>query len=155
LKTNSLKAVAERQKIFFLLEDHPDRVREMRAVIAADFADQQIQVTDDAPDAIEWLAEHQSEVDLISLDHDMDSGERNESPRRDHGCGRDVADFLASRPATCPVIVHTSNAVAGDGMYFALHRAGWPVWRVWPHSEHDWIKSDWRETVRRVLEKFP
>ena len=72
----------------------------------------------DSAEAIAWLEARQHLVDLISLDHDLDSVDRDESPRRDHGCGRGVADYLAEQLPTCPIIIHTSNSIAGDGMYF-------------------------------------
>lgn len=134
-----------------ILEDHPDRVAEFLAVAAELFPRHAVRIEDDAATAIAWLADHQAEVDLISLDHDLDSVPRaGEARDTDHGCGRDVADFLATRPATCPAIVHSANDVAGSGMFFALTRAGWPVWRVLPRDHHDWVRRDWRQTVLAI-----
>jgi hypothetical protein len=63
-----------------------------------------------------------------------DSVDRGEDPRVDHGCGRGGGDFLAASTPTCPIVIHTSNATAGDGMFFELQRAKWPVSRVYPRD---------------------
>src|SRR5438105_932342 len=52
---------------------------------------------------IDWLKAHLAEASLISLDHDLpvicvDGSEG--------GTGREVADYLAALPPTCPIIVH-------------------------------------------------
>jgi hypothetical protein len=135
----------------FLLEDNPARLARMRAVLAAAFPAHAVRVEDDCHAAIAFLSAHQPEIDLISLDHDLDSVPRpGEHPPVNHGCGRDVANFLATQPPTCPVIIHTSNATAGDGMFYELKRAGWPVTRVYPHDSHAWVDTDWAETVQRL-----
>jgi CheY-like chemotaxis protein len=110
-----------------------------------------IHIEDAERSAIEWLTAHQVDVDLISLDHDLDSVDRRECPPVDHGCGRPVADFIASREPTCPVIIHTSNAVAGDGMHYELKRGKWPVSRVYPRDHHEWITTDWRREIERFF----
>jgi CheY-like chemotaxis protein len=137
----------------FLFEDHPERQRLMCQVLADLLPEHDIHIADDAANAIAWLNAWQHEVDLISLDHDMDSCPRGELPPIDHGCGRDVANFLAARPPTAPVIIHTSNYVAGIGMFQVLHWADWPVWRVYPFDEHAWIADAWRTTLQRLIER--
>jgi hypothetical protein len=132
----------------FLLEDNPQRLDRMFGVLRDLLPDRDIRVEDDCTKAIAWLRDNQALVDLISLDHDLDSVPRDEDPSVDHGCGRPVADFLATQPPTCPIIIHTSNAIAGDGMYHELRRAKWPVFRVYPHDHHDWVPVDWAKTIR-------
>ena len=139
------------EKVIFLLEDHPERVRRMREVLSVLLPHHTAHVENDCDDAIKWLESKQHLVDLISLDHDLDSVDRAESPRRDHGCGRDVADYLAKQLPTCPIIIHTSNSVAGDGMFFALQRAEWPLSRIYPYNEHEWIAKSWREEVHDLI----
>jgi hypothetical protein len=88
---------------------------------------------------------------LISLDHDLDSVPRSgEDEPINHGCGRGVVDYLVTQPPTCPVIIHTSNATAGDGMYFALRRGGWPTFRVYPEDHHGWIGRTWVDQIRAL-----
>lgn len=136
--------------IVFLLEDNPARLECIRRVLGEMLPDREVHIEDDCASAIAWLEENQSEVDLISLDHDLDSVPRDEQPGVDHGCGRPVADFLAGRSPTCPVVIHTSNAIAGDGMYYELRRAKWPVFRVYPHDHHEWVARDWADTIREL-----
>ena len=76
-------------------------------------------------------------------------------PRRhnpdDFGTGREVADWLAGREPTCPVVVHTSNEVAGSGMVWALRRTYWPVWRVRGRGDCDWIDAEWVPLVTWLI----
>ena len=137
----------------FLLEDNPEQLRCMLRVLRDVLPSHRLQVEDDCASAVEWLSSNQAELDLISLDHDLDSVPRDEQPPRDHGCGRGVADFLASQPPTCPVIVHSSNQVGGDGMFYELQRAGWPVYRVHPHDHHDWVGDEWRELIESLIKQ--
>jgi hypothetical protein len=87
------------------------------------------------------------DVVLISLDHDLPVRSRN-GARIDCGNGRQVADYLASLPPTCPVIVHSSNDSCATGMFFALKDAGWPCRRVYPCEGYTWIGGAWAEEVR-------
>lgn len=133
--------------MIFLLEDNPDRLAAMLAVLRELFPATPVHVEDDAAKSNAFLAAHQHELILISLDHDLDSVPRPDGSDDQHGCGRDVADHLAAQTPTCPVVVHTTNASAGDGMFFALRRAGWPVFRVRPHDYHEWVPTTWRKQL--------
>ncbi len=136
----------------FLLEDNPGRLAEMIAVARAVLPTWMVHVEDDCQLAIDWLAENQATVGLISLDHDLDSVVRpDEPPSVDHGCGRPVADFISTQPPTCPVIIHTSNTIAGDGMFFQLYRANWPVHRVYPYDKHKWVTLAWKDKLNELI----
>ncbi|HZZ42320.1 MAG TPA: cyclic-phosphate processing receiver domain-containing protein [Tepidisphaeraceae bacterium] len=137
-------------QLIFILEDNPDRLVPMYAVLHTVLPNFGIHIENDCNSAISFLRDHKSDIALISLDHDLDSVSRDENPPRDHGCGRPVADYLASQLPTCPVIIHTSNAIAGDGMFFALKRAGWPVFRVYPRDHHEWIEAHWALQVTNL-----
>lgn len=138
-------------RVIFILEDDPARLVEMYGVLDRELPAYDRHVEDDCARAIAWLAAHQASVDLISLDHDLDSVTRPGEDRSvDHGCGRGVVDYLTTQPPTCPVIVHTSNATAGDGMYFALRRTGWPAFRVYPFDHHGWINEGWAQQIREL-----
>lgn len=135
--------------VIFILEDNPARIVEMNRVLDDELPGFGRHYEDDETLAINWLKEHQAEIALVSLDHDLDSVTRAGEHRTiDHGCGRGVVDYLASQTPTCPIIIHTSNVTAGDGMYFALHRAGWPTFRVYPAEHHDWIGGAWLQQIR-------
>lgn len=69
----------------------------------------------------------------------------------DCGTGRQVADWLAAVPPTCPVIVHSSNEPCAAGMVATLADAGWPCRRLYPYGDLIWIEEAWAEAVRELL----
>src|SRR4051812_20324905 len=110
-----------------LLDDEPDRIAAMRPLSAERFPKHEVVVFENAPDMIAWLAEHLSSVRLLSLDHDLGPNQQRNGETFDPGIGRDVADFLATRPPQCPVVLHTTNRQALPGMRAVLEDAGWQV----------------------------
>ena len=99
-----------------ILEDTPARVAEMRTVLAELLPALEVVVFDNAPDCADWLPEGLPLAALICLDHDLGPTRDRGGVRFDPGIGRDTADLLAMYPATCPVIVHSSNSLAVPGM---------------------------------------
>jgi hypothetical protein len=96
-----------------ILEDDPGRAGAMRAVLASLGVEHVIH--DSAAAMNEWLAANLAKVRLLSLDHDLGpSREHADGGRLDPGIGREVADFLAARAPSCPVIVHSSNGPAAQ-----------------------------------------
>ena len=85
---------------------------------------------------------------LISLDHDLEP----EPGGTDPGDGYMVVQWLVSQPVIRPVIVHTSNSERSSWMAGAFDLEGWRHYRVAPLGD-DWIESDWRRVVRRLLKK--
>jgi DNA-binding NarL/FixJ family response regulator len=145
-------STADDAPVVFLLEDNPARLAEMLAVLALVLPNHRVHVEDDAARANAAFDRLQGRIELVSLDHDLDSVVRpGEPPGLDHGDGRQVTDLIASRQPTCPVIVHTSNTDAGDGMVLALRRAGWPVFRSRPHDRHAWVRTEWADLLRRLV----
>ncbi len=134
-----------------ILDDEPDRVDAMLRSLSANCPEYETAVFDNAPDMIEWLAEHHDKACLICLDHDLGPNRQREEKSFDPGTGRDVVDFLAGLPPTCRVVVHTTNQLAAPGMLQALEDRGWSVSRVSPYSDLDWIEEDWIEEVERSL----
>lgn len=98
---------------------------------------------DNAPDMVAWLCEHLSEVSAISLDHDLGPNRKREGCCFDPGTGRDVADYLATRQAQCPVIIATTNSMARPGMAMSLEDAGWRCQSVVPCDDLWWIEAAW------------
>jgi hypothetical protein len=139
------------ERLLLLLEDNPDRLRPMLEVLALMLPRHRVQVEDDASSAINWFATNQAYVELISLDHDLDSVPRHEAVLVDHGCGRDVSRFLATCVPSCPVIVHTTNVMAGTDMQLDLRRAGWIDFRVYPFDGHAWVDKTWRDTIQSLI----
>jgi hypothetical protein len=129
-----------------ILEDNADRIDEMQACLSEALPDVLSVFFENAFEMIAWLKEHLGEVVLISLDHDLPLLDGEGRPS-DCGDGRMVADFLASRPPTCPVIVHSSNAYCAPGMCYALEEAHWLLARVVPYEEHAWVRSAWKPQI--------
>ena len=138
-----------------ILEDHPDRVTAMQAVLAEVLPGVECHFFPGAPEMLAWLRDEGglARAVLISLDHDLDSVVPVHLQHRDPGCGRDVADWLASQPAVCPVVVHTTNEQAAPGMMRVLRERGWPVWRVYPRDGHAWIGTDWASDLRDLIRR--
>src|SRR5512140_3329276 len=92
-----------------ILEDDANRILEMEACLRDLLPSRRHCFFDNAEEMIAWLKENLAEVDLISLDHDLPIVQYRGGERVDAGCGRGVADYLATLPPTCPIIIHSSN----------------------------------------------
>jgi hypothetical protein len=91
------------------------------------------------------------ETILIALDHDLEFLEGDGHVMIDPGTGREVADFLATQPPVCPVIIHTTNTPAGEGMEMSLNEAGWKTNRLIPYGDMEWIPESWFPTIKAFL----
>lgn len=136
-----------------ILEDNAGRLAEMKGVLAELLPQYELRVFDNAGEMIEWLRGNQQFVVLISLDHDLPVVQYRGGVAADAGTGRMVTDYLVTVPPTCPVIVHSSNDVGAAGMVMALRDGGWPVSRVYPFGEHEWVKASWGQQVRALAEQ--
>ncbi len=134
-----------------ILDDEPGRRAAMQSVLEKQLPDVDIVFFDNALDMIEWLPEGLETVQLLSLDHDLGPVRDRGGERFDPGIGRDVVDVLEQREPCCPVIVHSSNGPAADGMLYALQFAGWSAEREYPHNDLAWIESHWIELVAKKL----
>lgn len=123
----------------------------MRQCVSKHLPDYDIAAFDNADEMIVWLEDHLGEVTLISLDHDLPLVQMRDGERVDAGTGRMVADWLAERTPTCPVIVHTSNENFGPGMIRVLRDGGWIHRRIYPHADCDWIATAWAEEIQKFL----
>lgn len=134
-----------------ILEDARKR-REIMAPCLADLCPQhRVRFFQTAGESIAYLIENLSRVLLICLDHDLEMIPIDGRRMIDPGSGRDVADFLATRPATCPIVIHSTNGVAVTGMQSVLNEAGWSIYRIVPVGVTRWIRIGWRQTVRIAL----
>lgn len=131
-----------------ILEDNADRITVMDQCLADKFPFFERRFFRTAAAAIEWLRDHLSRVICVSLDHDLEPGSVHDA---DPGTGRQVADFLTANTSVCPVILHTTNSVAGDGMELALSEAGWRVARITPYEGCRWIAEAWMPLVRNAI----
>lgn len=134
-----------------ILEDDPRRVRTMRRLLQRRFPALRIEVCDNAPDMIAWLRANRSTAVLIALDHDLGPDRESDGYRFDPGTGRDVTDFLATVPPSCPVVIHSTNSLAVPGMELVLADAGWTTSRIVPFDDLAWIRREWLPEVRRLL----
>ena len=97
-----------------VLEDNHERQAEMGRCLRDRFHQYEIVFFDGAKEMIAYLEKSLPDVIAISLDHDLELT-LQDGKLLDRGTGREVADFLARRKPSCPVIIHTTNSAAGDG----------------------------------------
>lgn len=135
-----------RRNKLLMLEDDAERLVRFEATVQKHFPKRQLVVWRSAVSMLAELEPHLSAAALILLDHDLEV----EAGQPDPGDGLDVAKWLAERPPTCPVIIHTSNVRRGDAMEGELDLAGWEYGRVGPIGD-DWIEVDWYRLVKRFL----
>jgi hypothetical protein len=136
-----------------ILEDCPQRIVEMRACLSELLRGYEAVFFDNAGEMMTWLAAHLGQVVLISLDHDLPLRQARDGRTVDPGTGRQVADYLATQPAVCPVIIHSSNDHFAPGMLHALADNQWPCRRIYPFDEHSWVRTAWAAELRRLISK--
>ncbi len=133
--------------VIAVLEDDQRRAEAMKQEIQRIFPLSRIVFFDNAPDMLEWLDNGLPSVHLLSLDHDLGPNRQRHGETFDPGIGRDVAEFLATKKASCPVLIHSSNTEGSYGMQFLLKDAGWSVERVAPFDDLTWIRAQWSERL--------
>lgn len=131
-----------------ILEDNEQRIAAMTTVLREVLPAAPSIFFESAHEMLRWLAEHLHKAELISLDHDLPIRRDSENRLVDCGTGREVAEYLAKLPPTCPVIVHSSNATCADAMAAVLREGGWPCRRVHPRDDLAWVRHEWAEAVR-------
>jgi CheY-like chemotaxis protein len=134
-----------------ILEDNADRQLAMQRCLRDRFHQYEFVFFDDAKKMLVFLEKNLDCALIISLDHDLEPKLQHNGQSVDPGTGRDVADFLARQAPACPVIIHTTNSAAGDGMEFLLRDAHWQTHRVFPWGDLEWIASQWLPTVRNAV----
>lgn len=139
--------------VIAILEDDQRRADAMKEEIQRLFPSARTVFFDNAPDMLEWLRNGLPSVRLLCLDHDLGPNRQRQGETFDPGIGRDVAEFLAARKASCPVLIHSSNAEGAYGMQFTLEDAGWSVERVAPFDDLRWIRAQWSERVAALGKK--
>src|SRR5690606_29205004 len=114
--------------MIYVLEDNSGRIAEMRRVLDGTW-DSIFAVSAQA--AIQGIQKHWESIQLLSLDHDL---EKQDVSDPDPGDGRDVAKWLATQLPRFPILIHTSNSIMGDSMYFTLIESGFSVDRIDPYD---------------------
>lgn len=134
-----------------ILEDNLERQAIIRACLTDRFYTFDAHFFDEAEDMIRFLDQHLAETLVISLDHDLEMKPSDNGRLIDPGTGRDVANHLARKEPGCPVIIHTTNSRAAEGMKNVLDDTKWKAHRVIPFDDMKWIETDWFLAVRRAL----
>ena len=140
------------RKFVGVLEDDVEgRIPAFRAAGATLGAPLELVLHESAPAFVAWLESAWEEVALLSLDHDLGIPCERGGRRFEPGEGMDVVRFLVRREPLFPVIVHSANPVAAEGMALRLADAGWPVYRLPPFGG-DWITIAWTSRVELLLQ---
>ncbi len=134
-----------------VLEDNPDRVRVMRDCLEDRFPHFECRFFGRAAEVTEYLEVNLADTIVICLDHDLELEPTPSGEPIDPGTGREVADYLAGKVPVCPVVIHTTNASAAQGMEMVLKDARWKTYRVLPFNDLEWIPTDWFRAVRRAI----
>ena len=135
--------------MILMLEDDRERIDRFTATLYALAPSMALRVWRSARRMICEVEPFLSAARIISLDHDL---EPDEGEVEDPGDGIEVAKFLAARPPSCPVIIHSSNRSRSDWMIGEFELGRWKYARVAPIGD-DWIESHWRATVAKLLKK--
>jgi hypothetical protein len=131
-----------------ILEDNAERRAAMERLLAMQFPGHSRQYFTSSSAMVEWLRADLSGVIFISLDHDLELLPGENERMVDCGTGREVADFLATQSARCPVVIHSTNYPAAAGMEMVLADAGWSVERIAPYGDLEWIEEGWFPALR-------
>ena len=73
---------------------------------------------------IRFLDLNLKETVAISLDNDLELIPGPDGRMIDPGSGVEVAEYLATMPAVCPVVIHTTNTNAAESMKSVLATSG-------------------------------
>lgn len=134
-----------------ILEDNAERRAAMERLLATHFSEHSRQYFTSSSSMVEWLRVNLSGVIFISLDHDLELLPGENGRMVDCGTGREVADFLATQPARCPVVIHSTNYPAAAGMEMVLADSGWSVERIAPYGDLEWIDEAWFPAIRNQI----
>ncbi|WP_425616643.1 cyclic-phosphate processing receiver domain-containing protein [Anatilimnocola sp. NA78] len=134
-----------------ILEDNLERQQAMKAWLNDRLYMYDHVFFDESAPMITWLQTFLPETLILSLDHDLELKPTGDGRWLDPGTGREVADFLALHEAHCPVIVHSTNAPAADGMDVALRARGWHVELVKPYGDLAWVDEAWWPAIKQNL----
>lgn len=126
-----------------ILEDDSRRTEAMRAWLDDRFYMYEHRYFRRADEMIDWLTQNLEQTLVVSLDHDLEP-ERDENP----GTGRIVADYLAMKTPRFPIVLHSTNRNAVQGMKQILEDAGWSVDTVSPYGDLDWVDEVWWPLLR-------
>lgn len=134
-----------------ILEDDTDRLLEMKQCLDELLPEYTHCFFDNAEEMVAWLEGNLQDCVLISLDHDLPIIQYRMGRQVNPGSGRFVADYLATRPPVCPVIIHSLSGSEGEGMARSLRDAHWPLCRIEPFGDYEWIRKSWVPQIQRYV----
>lgn len=131
-----------------ILEDNAERIAAMKKWLADRLYMYEHCFFEAADQLIDWLAVNKQRVLIMSLDHDLEPLHQSQP-----GTGRLVADYLATKSPSFPIILHSTNRPAVVGMKQVLEESGWQCTVVAPYEDLTWIDEAWWPALRQqVLE---
>ncbi|MEM6258241.1 MAG: cyclic-phosphate processing receiver domain-containing protein [Planctomycetota bacterium] len=130
-----------------ILEDSPARVQRFERVLHQQLPQVQPFISQTAGHMRQLIEMQMKSTFVISLDHDL-----HVPGVDDPGDGLKVAQFIASKQSSCPVIIHTSNAVKSREMQGTLEAENWSVRLAGAIGEY-WIEKDWIMEVAKAYEQ--
>jgi hypothetical protein len=132
--------------MLLMLEDNDERAARFRTTLQVIAPTLPIHIWNSAYALMAEAGPFLSAATLISLDHDLEPQAEGDDP----GDGYLVAKWLVAQPIVRPVIIHSSNGERSSWMAGEFDLANWRHWRVVPMGD-DWIETDWRRLVKRLL----
>jgi len=137
-------------KKFIILEDTEERITEMQKCISGLPESPEIIYFNNAPEMNKWIINNHPSISLMSLDHDLGCNWKlDDGSEFDPGTGRDVVTQLEGLQPAFPVIIHSSNYEAVNGMIFALEELNWHCERIIPSNGMEWIPRDWFPVIKK------
>jgi CheY-like chemotaxis protein len=137
------------RKVIVVLEDNSDRVAVMKEWLAERLSMYESFFSDDPSTIVGVLTQRTDDILAVSLDHDLfDRADGSTTIT-----GMEVAKFLSRKEPRFPILIHSSNAIDADRMQRMLVQSRWPVSRVTPFDDTNWIGTDWYPTLRRAIGK--
>ncbi len=118
----------------------------MRDACGLGFPDFDLEIFGSAPEMIAWLASHVRDVQVISLDCDLDATALIDPCC---GSGEDVTAYLAQNIPHCAVLIHSSNAMRAPAMHMELAMAGCSRVVLCPFQD----SKTWATDLRVVLDR--
>lgn len=141
--------MGQRATRILILEDDSRRIKVMQRLLTTELPQFTFHIFPTASELNSFYSKYKHEIALIALDHDLEDVYDSSGNQVDPGTGRDVSNFLSCQKSTCPVIIHSTNRIAVDGMEFDLIDAGWNVERIAPYSDLQWIEEAWMPAITR------
>lgn len=131
-------------KTLFLLEDDPERIKFVHGKTHKDLDLRHYENVDEA--IVSLLDDEWAYPDLMLLDHDL--GGQQYQDTREFNCGTTFARWLTHTDRISrgmPIVIHSQNAPAAQGMFDILRDAGYTSLHLIPFST---LRDNWDRMIR-------